>query len=98
MFKKVEAEASSGSMAPEMTAKGKTLGNSLKDLDGSLNLCPVRMWTGQRQLNRVGKHSALTTPLQEQGLGPSAMEVSPLVILLVLFCFALGLCKINLTN
>lgn len=74
----MEAEASSGSMAPETTASGTNIGNSLKDLEGILNLCLAWTWTGHGELDRVGKRSAQASPLQGQGLGHTATEALPL--------------------
>lgn len=80
----------SGSMAPEITFSGTNSGNSLKDLEGSLNLCHAWRWTGHGQLNRVEKHSALASPLQEQGLGHSNGAVTFEVILVVFHCSGAG--------
>lgn len=78
VVKKVEAEATPGSVAPETAASGANIGNSLKRSGGKLKTLSCadtdRAWAA----GQGGKHSCLAGPLQVQGRGHTTMEVLPL--------------------
>lgn len=84
--KKAEAEATVGSLAPEMTALETTRGNSLKDLEG------CGSWTGW-------KSPRLRPVLCESRAGArSDGGVSFVVVLLFFVSPCSGLCKMSPTD
>lgn len=96
--KKAEAEATVGSLAPEMTALETTRGNSLKELEGRLSLWHAWAWLGRGSW--TGWKSPLLRPVlcENRAGARSDGGVSFVVVLLFFVSPCSGLCKMSPTD